>query len=62
MGQLATVFLLTLAGAAGDPNLPARLTFSDALNIALPKCTMLRGALAKRAMQSYIAAKLSRRR
>jgi len=47
MGQLATVFLLTVAGAVGDPNLAAQLTLCDAQNIALSNSTIIREALAR---------------
>jgi outer membrane protein TolC len=49
MRLLATVFLLTaaLAEAAAGPDLPAQLTLSEALNIALSNSTVIREALAR---------------
>ena len=49
MGQLATVFLLTvaLAEAAAGPDLPAQLTLSQALSIALSNSSIIREALAR---------------
>lgn len=48
MGQLATVFMLTVAlAAAAGSDLPAQLTLAQALNIALSNSTTIREALAR---------------
>jgi outer membrane protein TolC len=49
MRRHATVFMLTvaLAAAATGPDLPAQLTLSQALNIALSNSTIIREALAR---------------
>jgi len=47
MRRLVTVFMLTVALAAAGPDLPAQLTLSQALNIALSNSTIIREALAR---------------
>ena len=48
MRRLATVFALTAAlGAAAGPDIPAQLTLSQALNIALSNSALIREAMAQ---------------
>ena len=48
MRRLATVFVLTAAlGAAAGPDIPAQLTLSQALNIALSNSALIREAMAQ---------------